>query len=138
MAKYDPDEFFSAERPVTLKYAERIQEQYSWQDNVLKITTGIVHEMDKWREMEICNHFDCDLSDFRKWLEKKQANKPRTNADRIRAMSDEELAFILASPSVEIPPWCVPHLECPHMDKDPVPCDECALDWLRQEGRQWR
>ena len=59
----------------------------------------------------------------------------KTNADRLRSMTDEELAFILASPSVEIPPWCVPHLECPHMDKDPVPCDECALDWLRQEAR---
>ena len=59
--------------------------------------------------------------------------KKPTNADRIRNLSDEELAFILASPSVEIPPWCVNHLKCPHMDKDPVPCDECALEWLQQE-----
>ena len=130
-SKYDPDEFFSAERPVTLKYAQRIQEQYSWQDDVLKVTTGIVHEMDKRRELEICNHFDCDLSEFREWLAKKQKQTRQTNADRIRAMSDRELAA-----------WC--GRDCPkgrfaREDETEGVCskfDNCAacwLDWLKEE-----
>lgn len=51
--------------------------------------------------------------------------KPTTNADRIRAMSDEELAKKLA--------W---RAECPdkaHQDKCNEDCFGCWLDWLRQE-----
>lgn len=59
--------------------------------------------------------------------------KPLTNADRIRAMSDEELAYFIAEPSVAPPPWCKEIPVCPHMDEDIVPCHECALDWLKQE-----
>lgn len=57
----------------------------------------------------------------------------QTNADRIRAMTDEELAIILAYPSVAEPPWCACYNECPHISEDPTPCDKCALDWLKQE-----
>ena len=101
----------------------------------------IAHERRQMHEIHdfgiLCGAQGC-LNDLKKFpaadVRELVTNPNRlTNADRIRVMSDEELAFILASPSVEIPPWCVPHLECPHMDKDPVPCDECALEWLRQE-----
>ena len=57
-----------------------------------------------------------------------------TNADRIRSMSDEELAVQLALPYLAIPPWCSVHITCPYINEDPTPCDKCALDWLRQEA----
>lgn len=59
--------------------------------------------------------------------------KPITNADRIRTMSDEVLAYFIAEPSVAPPPWCKEIPVCPRLDEDIVPCHECALDWLRQE-----
>lgn len=62
-----------------------------------------------------------------------EERKPKTNGDKIRAMSDEELAFILAWPSVASPPWCSEHLNCPYISEDPTPCDKCALAYLRQE-----
>ena len=53
--------------------------------------------------------------------------KSKTKADRIRAMTDEELAeFIGRDPMNDI---------CPNNcenDRD-RPCRVCALDWLRQE-----
>ena len=47
-----------------------------------------------------------------------------TNADRIRQMSDEELAMLLH-------PTCPPRGECPLIGviKD---CYKCWLDWLKQ------
>ena len=48
-----------------------------------------------------------------------------TNADRIRAMTDEELADILK---------CVPdYTDCPPGADD---CRKCILDWLRQEAEE--
>lgn len=48
-----------------------------------------------------------------------------SNADKIRAMSDEELADILK---------CVPdYTDCPHGADD---CRKCILDWLRQEAEE--
>lgn len=41
-----------------------------------------------------------------------------TNADRIRAMSDEELAKYV----------CCPHDQCIDLD---APCDKCVLSWLK-------
>lgn len=57
-----------------------------------------------------------------------------TNADRIRAMSDEELAVQIAWPYLASPPWCSEHTTCPYISEDPTPCDKCALDWLKQEA----
>lgn len=58
------------------------------------------------------------------------APPPRTNADRIRAMSDEELAMLLEG--------CVcPKKPCPDIDRDTPTdkkrCTECWLDWLKEE-----
>lgn len=48
---------------------------------------------------------------------------PITNADRIRSMTDEELADILR---------CVPeYTDCPKGADD---CRECILEWLRKEA----
>lgn len=58
-----------------------------------------------------------------------------TNADRLRAMSDEELAVQLALPYLAIQPWCSEHITCPYISEDPTLCDKCVLDWLRQEAQ---
>lgn len=50
-----------------------------------------------------------------------------TNADKIRAMTDEELAeFIECDPMYDI---------CPHDCYDDLdrPCNVCVLGWLKQE-----
>ena len=57
----------------------------------------------------------------------------KTNADRIRAMTDEELATIIAWPYIAPPEWCANHPTCPFISEDPTPCDKCALEWLQQE-----
>ena len=50
--------------------------------------------------------------------------KPQTNADRIRAMSDEELMKIFES---------VGMTGCPEPTMDcRASCEECILDWLKQ------
>lgn len=55
----------------------------------------------------------CEAADTCQW-----ATKPQTNADRIRAMSDEELARLLLS------------LEWGHCPKS----EKGWLDWLRKEA----
>lgn len=52
--------------------------------------------------------------------EDKAEHKPVTNADRIRAMTDEELAD-----------W---HASCPYIDKECTMkgCVKCVLEWLQQ------
>lgn len=59
----------------------------------------------------------------------KLAHKPITNADRIRSMTDEELAELW---------WervdcgeCPVHKDCRMTGQD---CKKLALDWLRQEA----
>lgn len=47
-----------------------------------------------------------------------------TNADRIRAMTDEELAMHIGC--VHIGEWC------PHLDDD-IECMDCRLEWLKKE-----
>ena len=61
--------------------------------------------------------------------ERREEPKPITNADRIRAMTDEELAELFV------------HLCCPYSLGGKVECNienkgckECWLDWLKQEA----
>ena len=54
----------------------------------------------------------------------KHTHPPITNGDRIRAMSDEELAKILGDKCI-----CPPTSECEKLCGD---CDVCWLEWLRQ------
>ena len=54
--------------------------------------------------------------------------KPKTNADRIRAMSDEELANIMAGT-----PICKErYIDCL---KDGRDCEACLLEWLKQPAK---
>lgn len=61
------------------------------------------------------------------WQERILANKPKqTNADRIRQMSDEELAI------EETAKGGCPH-DCETPDDLDTDCVRCWLDWLKQE-----
>lgn len=57
-------------------------------------------------------------------------NKPMTNADRIRAMSDEELASFLG-----IEYWRLPKCNSVDLNGECVQpdCTGCWLDWLKEE-----
>lgn len=71
------------------------------------------------------------------WKDKSEDyNEPKTNADRIRSMSDEELARILAE-------GCHHTRECPTICSPIYPfeevvesCEKCWLGWLKQEKQQ--
>lgn len=54
---------------------------------------------------------------------------PATNADRIRSMSDEELAKWMFSPGICIRDFA--DVKC-----DGVSCKECRIDWLRQPAEE--
>lgn len=76
---------------------------------------------------------DTKMPDFP--LFKERAEKPKTNADKLRSMTDEELAEWLDFRLSECP-WCNPNApvkpgtnECELYD-----CQKCALDWLRREA----
>lgn len=81
----------------------RVEEAYNWRDDVMEITRRIVHKTDEARLSNIANHFEVDLSEIRAFLEMKQQQqrKPQTNADRVRSMSDEELAEWIADDLIE-------------------------------------
>ena len=86
----------------------------------MKYTEGHFTDMSSTSTCQFCKLTKC-------------AEKPKTNADIIRTMSDEMLADILVGNDIYNPvPWCAPD-GCRHMDMDDVPCDQCALEWLRQE-----
>lgn len=54
---------------------------------------------------------------------------PHTNADRIRSMTDEELAEVLFGS-------CIEHMgveECSHPEEA---CKSCVLDWLKTESEE--
>lgn len=55
--------------------------------------------------------------------------KPQTNADRIRSMTDEDLAEVLFGS-------CIEHMgveECSHSEEA---CKSCVLEWLREESEE--
>ena len=56
---------------------------------------------------------------------------PTTNGDRVRAMSDEEIASFFYK---DCPPWCTPENEmCRFITLEDSYCDVCMLTWLREE-----
>lgn len=58
----------------------------------------------------------------------KQKPKPQTNADRFRAMTDEEMAEYLSDN-------CSEHMTIEFCQKH-ANCYECWLDWLKQEAKK--
>lgn len=58
-----------------------------------------------------------------------KTNMPKTNADRIRAMSDEELATTIHALHLGWTGlWCDHHCENEGDDG----CDKCIAEWLKQ------
>ena len=60
--------------------------------------------------------------------------RPMTNADRIRAMSDEELARLIVSEALSydyICPSPLPKIDCAPKNEDE--CIKCWLWWLKEE-----
>ena len=51
--------------------------------------------------------------------------KPATNADRIRAMTDEEMAHTINDY----------FMGCPPVDCEDGGCEQCWLGWLKQEAK---
>ena len=105
-----------------------VTESYQWHDDIMEITRAIVRGTDEARLVKISEHFEVDLSEIREWIEEKKKRKfakPQTNADHIRAMTDENLAK-----------WYGAHACCM---ADPLVCGEpggscrdCWLKWLQR------
>ena len=77
--------------------------------------TGMRCPMQAGYRVDDCDHKDCP------WR-----TEPITNADRIRAMSDEELAKKLQY-------MCPVGADCIKMSGD---CKSCWLDWLQQPSEE--
>ena len=60
----------------------------------------------------------------------RDSKKPRTNADRIRAMTDEELAMNMMCPNEN----GLGNIVCDKSDN--CNCYECLLQWLRSEAKE--
>ena len=73
---------------------------------------------------ECCRRWYCETNpdDCDEWPDP----VPITNENRIRAMSDEELAKILGDKCI-----CPPTSECSKVCGD---CDVCWLEWLQQRA----
>lgn len=84
----------------------------------------------------LCNWCIADKAKCEDCFRGSEYKPKQTNADKIRAMSDEELAVVIAWPYLASPPWCSEHTTCPYISEDPTPCDKCALDWLKQEASE--
>ena len=69
------------EMPTRVVDSFRVEETYSWRNDVMGITRRIVYETDEARLSNIANHFEVDLSEIRAFLEMKQQQqrKPITN-----------------------------------------------------------
>ncbi len=82
------------------------------------------------------NHYSVGYSSYKlenvlSWRDEcfEVVEKPQTNADRIRSMTDEELAEVLFGS-------CIEHIgveECSHPEKA---CKSCVLDWLKAESEE--
>ena len=67
-----------------------------------------------------------EVKDYPPYLDYPKPHKQQTNAQKIRAMSDEELAKI-----IEHELGCPVTGDCEKMSKD---CKACWLDWLQQQA----
>jgi hypothetical protein len=79
-----------------------------------------------------------NVKDYPPYLDYPKPRKPITEADRIRSMTDEELAEFAAGTGQ----GCAPGknlVECSFEHKDgPVEadCRKCWLDWLKEEAKE--
>ena len=71
-----------------------------------------------------------DVKNYPPYLDYPKPYKAQTNADRIRTMSDEEMAKKL-----EYELGCPVTGDCAKMSRD---CNACWLDWLQQPAEKKR
>ena len=105
--------------------------------------------MDKAKIAKLCNEiedFACDISqptmndivsaesrmifDKAKEISAEIAAPPKSNADRIRQMTDEELVISIGLACKRCAYYKVGHGECSGQDKE---CTDGNLEWLKQE-----
>lgn len=113
----------------------RIEEAYNWRDDIMEITRRIVLETDEARLNNIAEHFEVDLSEIREFLgmKRRKMQGHQTNADRIRAMTDEELDKFLGEVQWDVANYCGGVTQ---KQEYPVPEQRGAwLDWLKQEAQ---
>ena len=107
-----------------------VEESYSWDNDIMKIANRIIEETDKARLSNVAEHFEVDLSEIREFLDMKSRKRKgfQTNADKIRAMSDEELANNISDYFFGCPPFILRPSDCTKN------CSDCWLEWLKQEA----
>ena len=67
-------------------------------------------------------------------LEQVIESKPKTNADRIRNMTDDELAEFLVRVNGAYAKDCMVGIEvCKYDDCADMDCEDCFLEWLQAE-----
>jgi len=90
----------------------------------------------KKSRMLVCGHYGCDLQ--ARVVERKMGiEKPFTNADRIRAMTDEELADEIALLIVEAMKQLHPFAKWKAEDRELISgTSEEVLEWLKQEVQE--
>ena len=79
--------------------------------------------------MKIDKNGMCALSDEDYSYHSRAPKQKRTNADRVRAMSDEELAKQIAEIAEYGAGRCAPGCDCVNKR-----CEDAWLDWLKREG----
>jgi hypothetical protein len=82
----------------------------------------------KDRCIDCANYVEGDICHICEFISKQKT----TNADRIRSMTDEELAeaFATACPEVDTVRRC-----CKYFAKGNLGCRACWLDWLKEEAK---
>ena len=68
------------------------------------------------------------VKDYPPYLDYPKERKPMTNADRIRAMTDDELTMWIME--MQSCPY-ERYQDCQHPNYD---CETCVKDWLKQEA----
>lgn len=94
-------------------------------------------ECHNFEECEFNGQPECRLPDSMECPHGVKADKP-TNADRIRAMNDEELAKFLyelyrTGSQEDFEPWCLHHLDHSICDLKEATCRRCAVRWLKMQ-----
>lgn len=77
----------------------------------------------------VLNEYEYKGRTIREWADR--IANPKTKADRIRTMTDEELAEMMAHGNCG---YCEIHDYC--FSQKGVDCDEAWLDWLKQETEE--
>lgn len=75
-----------------------------------------------------------DVKDYPPYLDYPKPRKKRTNGDRIRSMTDEELAREI-NRRTDCEPWACPVFNGCLRHKSAGECQRKILDWLKQEAK---